>query len=65
MTIVIGATRAAALATAGTSNNPIIAWKNKAQDVGATMSTGGGTEVESASLAVTGTTYDRDWETHT
>lgn len=58
MTIVIGATRAAALATAGTSNNPIVAWNNKAQDVGATMSTGGGTEVESASLAVTGTTYD-------
>lgn len=57
MTIVIGPTKAAALATAGTSNNPIIAWKNIASESG-TASTTGGTEVEAAALALTGTTYD-------
>ena len=58
MTIVIGPTRAAALAAAGEENNPIIAWNNRGQDVAVTLSTTGGTEVEAAALAVTGTTYD-------
>lgn len=56
MTILIDPTVAATLATAGTSNNPIVAWDNAADD--GTMSTGIGTEVEAAALAVTGTTYD-------
>jgi hypothetical protein len=56
MTIVIESTKASALSTAGTSNNPIIAWDNIATT--GTMSTDEGTEVESAALAVTGTTYD-------
>lgn len=56
MTILIDATTAAALAAAGTSNNPIVAYDNAADD--GTLSTGIGTEVEAAALAGTGTTYD-------
>ena len=56
MTILIGPTKAADLATAGTSNNPLVFWENDA--LSATYSTSIGTEVESAALAKTGTTYD-------
>lgn len=56
MTILIDATTAAALASAGTSNNPLIMWENDA--LSATYSTSVGTQVESAVLAQTGTTYD-------
>lgn len=56
MTILIDPTVASALATAGTSNNPLIAYDNAAAD--GTLSTTTGTEVESATLAGTGSTYD-------
>jgi hypothetical protein len=56
MTILIDSTKAAALAAAGTSNNPLIFWENDA--LSATYSTSTGTEVESAVNAQTGTTYD-------
>lgn len=54
MTVLIGPTKAAALATAGTSNNPIVLWES----LSGTLSTTAGTEVESAALSATGTTYD-------
>ncbi len=57
MTIKIDATRAAALASAGTGDNPILAWFNNGANAG-THSTGVGTEVEAAALAFTGTTHD-------
>jgi len=56
MTILIDPTKAAALATAGTSNNPLIFWENDA--LSATYATATGAEVESAANAQTGTTYD-------
>lgn len=56
MTILIDPTVAAALSLAGTSNNPIVAYDNAADD--GTLSTGTGTEVEAAALAGTGTTFD-------
>lgn len=56
MTILIDPAVASTLATAGTSNNPIVAYANAGND--GNMSTSIGTEVESASLAVTGSTYD-------
>jgi hypothetical protein len=56
MTIDIGSTKAAALAAADESNNPIIAWDNEAD--GATLSTTTGTQLASAAFAATGTTYD-------
>ena len=56
MTILIDPTKAATLATAGTSNNPLVFWENDA--TAATYSTSVGTEVEIAALAATGTTYD-------
>lgn len=48
---------AANLAAAGESNNPIVFYNDKGSESG-TMSTGVGTEVESAALSATGTTYD-------
>lgn len=56
MTIDIGSTKASALAAAGESNNPLIAWDNKAD--GATLTTATGTQLASAAFAATGTTYD-------
>ena len=56
MTILIGPTKAAALAAAGTENNPLVFWDNAGAS--GTYSTGVGTEVENAALAATGTTYD-------
>jgi len=56
MTILIDPTVASALSLAGTSNNPIVAYDNAADD--GTLSTSGGTEVEAAANAGTGTTYD-------
>ena len=54
MSVLIGSTKAAALATAGTTNNPIVLWES----LSGTLTTGVGTEVESATLSATGTTYD-------
>lgn len=59
MTIDINATTAAALAAAGTENNPLILWDNLGAS--GTWSTGVGTEVNDAAYAGTGTTYDQ-WE---
>jgi len=56
MTIAIDSTVAAALSSAGTSNNPLIAWDNAADD--GTLTTATGTEVEAAALAGTSSTYD-------
>jgi len=56
MTILIDPTVASALSLAGTENNPIVAYDNAADD--GTLSTSGGTEVEAAALAGTGTTFD-------
>lgn len=56
MTIQIGTTQAATLSAADTSNNPIIAWDNKA--VGATISTETGTQLASGDYVQTGTTFD-------
>lgn len=57
MTILIDPVVATALATAGTSNNPIVSYANEADN--GTLSTTNGTELEPAALAGTGTTYDR------
>lgn len=57
MTLAIESTVASALASAGTSNNPLIAWYNNGA-VSGTHSTGTGTQVAAAALAFTGTTYD-------
>jgi len=57
MTIVIASAQATALATAGTSNNPIILWNNLAES--GTWSTNIGTEINSAAYAGTGTTFDQ------
>lgn len=54
MSVLIGSTKAAALATAETTNNPIVFWES----LSGTLTTGIGTEVESAALSATGTTYD-------
>lgn len=54
MTVLIGPNKAAQLATNGTSNNPIVFWES----LSGTLSTSVGTEVESAALSATGTTYD-------
>lgn len=54
MTVLIGPNKAAELATNGTSNNPIVLWES----LSGTLSTTAGTEVESAALSATGTTYD-------
>ena len=54
MTVLIGPNKAAELATNGTSNNPIVFWES----LSGTLSTATGTEVESAALSATGTTYD-------
>ncbi len=54
MSILIDPTKAAELATNGTSNNPIVLWES----LTGTLSTTTGTEVESAALSATGTTYD-------
>ena len=56
MTVLIETAKAAELTAAGTTNNPIVFWNNEATS--ATYSTTVGTEVESAALAATGTTYD-------
>ncbi|QDP54153.1 MAG: hypothetical protein GOVbin4685_13 [Prokaryotic dsDNA virus sp.] len=55
--IVFDPTKAADLAAAGESNNPIVFWDSVAASSG-TLSTSIGTEVESAALSATGTTYD-------
>lgn len=55
--IVFDPTKAAQLAAAGESNNPIVFWESEAATAG-TLSTSIGTEVESAALSATGTTYD-------
>ena len=57
MTIRIQATTVAALAAAGTSNNPIILWDNLGES--GTWSTNFGTEINSAAYAGTGTTFDQ------
>lgn len=54
MTVLVGSTKAAELATNGTSNNPVVLWES----LSGTLSTTTGTEVESAALSATGTTYD-------
>lgn len=54
MSVLIGPTKAADLATNETSNNPIVLWES----LSGTLSTTIGTEVESAALSATGTTYD-------
>ena len=56
MTVLIETAKAVELIAAGTTNNPIVFWNNEATS--ATYSTTTGTEVESAALAATGTTYD-------
>lgn len=55
-TIVITSSRASALASAGTADNPIVAYNNRASI--ATMSTTQGTAVTAAVNASTGSTYD-------
>ncbi len=57
MTMVISSAVASALASAGTSNNPLIFW-DALNSGGGTWSTSTGTEVASATYAGTGTTYD-------
>jgi len=57
MTILIQATTVAALAAAGTSNNPLILWDNLGAS--GTWSTNLGTEINSAAYAGTGTTFDQ------
>ena len=57
MTIVIAGAVITALATAGTSNNPIILWDNLGES--GTWSTDVGTQVNSAAYAGTGTTFDQ------
>jgi hypothetical protein len=59
MTINISTAQASALATAGTSNYPLVAWNNLGAS--GTWSTTTGSEVASAAYAGTGTTYDQ-WE---
>lgn len=54
--ILISPSRATTLATVGTSNNPFVVYDNAAED--GTLTTSIGTEVRSAALAATGTTYD-------
>lgn len=56
MTISFDPVVTAALTASDTLNNPIVSYDNAAND--GTLSTGVGTEVESASLAGTGTTHD-------
>jgi hypothetical protein len=56
MTIQIDGTLATTLTNNGTSNNPVVAYDNAADD--GTLSTAVGTEVEAASNAGTYTTYD-------
>jgi len=56
MSIYISPGLASTLSTAGTSNNPVIAWDNLASG---TSPTGIGAVVQSRAFAVTGTTYDR------
>jgi len=57
MSIYISPALASTLSTAGTSNNPVIAWDNLAKDRAAV--TAFGTVVQSLDFAFTGTTYDR------
>lgn len=57
MTILIDPTLAAALLSAGTENNPIVAYVNEADN--GTLSTSIGTSLQAAAFAGTGTTYDR------
>jgi len=57
MTIRISSGLASTLASAGTANNPLIAWFNQAQN--ATMTTDLGTQVAPPANAVTGSTFDR------
>lgn len=56
MTILIDPTVAASLAGTGNANNPLVVYRNAADN--GTLSTTLGTERESAALAGTGTTYD-------
>lgn len=56
MTVSIGTTQATTLSNAGTSNNPIFAWDNKA--IGATITTETGTQLATGNYTVTGTTFD-------
>ena len=57
MSIVISASRASTLSTAGTTNNPLALWNNLGAS--GTWTTDVGTQVNSAAYAGTGTTYDQ------